>query len=190
MIELYFDGAVEPFNPGGHGGYGLVVYQDGRVIHSEAVYVGQWPTLSNNCTEYAGCIAALRYLIREGVTEATVYGDADMIIRQINGHWKAKSGAYVPYYREAYSLRQKVPNVKFIWIPRERNDAADCLSKEAVTRQPRIIEFQLDPSVEILAAPDFKKKRKRTRDTMRMNLFEDMTDDEAWQMFRSRVEGL
>lgn len=190
MIELWFDGAVEPMNPGGHGGYGMLVRRDGKTVYSEAVYVGRWPSLSNNCTEYCGAIGALRYLIREGITAATVYGDADLIINQLNGKWRAKSGAYLPYYQEAYALRQRVPAVKFIWIPRERNDAADTLSKESVTRYPHVIGFQLDPSVEILPQPTITKKRKRTRDVLRLQLRDDAADDSAWETFKQKCAGI
>lgn len=189
MIEVWFDGAVEPMNPGGHGGYGMLVRRDGQTIYSEAVYVGRWPSLSNNCTEYCGAIGALRYLIREGATQATVYGDADIIINQLNEKWRAKAGAYLPYYREAYALRQQVPAVKFIWIPRERNDAADTLSKEAVTRKPRVVGFQLNPLIETVPQPRITTKRKRTRDVLTLDLRE-AREDEAWEMFKTRYGGI
>lgn len=189
MIEIWFDGAVMPMNPGGHGGYGLVVRRDHQVVLLDAVYVGRWPALSNNCTEYCGAIAALRYLIREGITEATVYGDADLIINQLNGRWRAKSGAYFPYYQEAYSLRQQVPFVKFMWIPREQNGAADELSKEAVTRRPCVVGFQLDSSVPIIAPPKIPK-RKRSRDMRETPLGFEASDSESYQIFLSRYGDL
>jgi ribonuclease HI len=185
MIEAWFDGAVEPMNPGGHGGYGALVKRAGQLVFSEAVYIGRWPALSNNVAEYCGAIGVLRYLLREGITEGTVYGDADIVINQINGKWNAKSGAYIPYYKEAYSLRVRVPKVKFIWIPRERNCEADELSKEAVTRRPLTVTFALDSSVGIITAPKAKKKRKRTREVLRLDLNKPAVDD-AWEMFKLR----
>lgn len=159
----YFDGAVEPTNPGGHGGYGVVVYRGDSVLFSDAVYVGRWPDLSNNVTEYCGAIGVLRFLLREGITTAKVYGDANIVIHQLNGKWKARSGAYIPYYREAYTLRLKLPNVVFEWIPREMNSAADELSKQATTTRPQVPRFELDASLELSPTPTFKS-RKRKRD--------------------------
>jgi ribonuclease HI len=186
-FRAYFDGAVQPHNPGGHGGYGLIVHNGQRVVHSEAVYVGRWPSLSNNCTEYAGAIAALRYCLREGITEGVIYGDADMIIRQLNGQWRVKQGAYVPYYREAYALRVQVPNVHLEWIPRERNGDADDLSKRAVLSQPRIIGFHLNESVESVPAPRITKAHTRLNRRLRV---EAANDDEAWQQFKIRYGDL
>lgn len=147
MIEAWFDGAVEPRNPGGHGGFGIVVKRDGVVIHSDAVYIGRWPALSNNVAEYAGCIAVLRYFIREGISRAVVYGDANLIVNQVTGRWKVKSGAYVPYFHEAYVLKAQLPEVAITWIPREQNAEADELSKAAVLRRPTTIGFQLDSTI-------------------------------------------
>lgn len=109
MIECFFDGCVHPHNPGGHGGYGILIRKGYETIYSEAAYIGHWRDLSNNVAEYAGCISVLRYLIREGITQAVVYGDADMVIKQLNGKWRVKGGAYVPYYLEAYALRVRLP---------------------------------------------------------------------------------
>lgn len=185
-FSAYFDGAVQPHNPGGHGGYGLIVYNGQRVVHSESVYVGRWPSLSNNCTEYAGAIAALRYFLKHDISEGTIYGDADMIVQQLNGSWRVKSGAYVPYYHEAYALRVQVPAVAIKWIPREQNGDADTLSKRAVTSLPRVIGFQLS-GVEPVAGPPIPKRHKRAR---REPLFNEHGDDEVWELFKVRYGGL
>jgi len=181
MIEAWFDGAVEPMNPGGHGGFGVVVKANGLIIHSEAVYLGRWPTLSNNCAEYAGCIAVLRYLIREEIKRAVVYGDANLIVNQVNGRWKVKSGAYVPYFHEAFALKAQLPEVAITWIPREQNCEADELSKQAVLQRPSTIGFQLDQSIIPLPLPNPKSRRQRRREQIPR-----VSEDEAWEMFKVR----
>ncbi len=187
VFSAFFDGAVQPHNPGGHGGYGLIVYNGQRVVHSESVYVGRWPSLSNNCTEYAGAIAALRYFLKEGVTEGVIYGDADMIVRQLNGVWRVKSGAYVPYYQEAYALRVQVPNVRFEWIPREQNGDADHLSKRAVTSRPHVVGFHLSEFLNVVIPPPIAKKHKRAKREPRFN---ESRDDEVWELFKIRYGNL
>lgn len=186
LIEAWFDGAVLPVNPGGHGGFGVVVKRDGLLIHSEAIYLGRWPTLSNNCAEYAGCIAVLRYLLRENLTRATIYGDANLIINQINGRWRVKSGAYVPYFQEAFALKSRLPEVRVIWIPREQNAEADDLSKEAVLRRPTVIGFQLDSGIE----PQPLRQPKKSRRERRRERFPQIREDEAWEMFQARYGDL
>lgn len=186
MLKLFFDGAVQPFNPGGHGGYGLYVEQDGQPVYSGAAYMGRWPTLSNNCAEYAGCIAALRFLIKNQIHEATVYGDANIVINQMAGRWGVKEGAYAPYAQEALTLRLKLPQVTYIWIPREQNTIADGLSKQSVTMMPRVVGFQLDRSIELAPLPK-PRRRVRTRDLLRLDLSSSNGDDEAWLLFKAKV---
>lgn len=179
MIELWFDGICEPTNPGGNGGFGMLVKQDGETIHTEAHYVGRWPTLSNNCTEYAGAIAALRYLLANNITQATIYGDADMIIKQLNGKWKARLGAYTPYFREAMALRQRLPDVILKWIPREMNTEADELSRLSVSRQPLIVTFELDATLDtshITLAPLKKTQLRRLAREKREAVTDEMMD--------------
>lgn len=185
LINAYFDGAVEPMNPGGRGGYGIVVLSGDRVLFSEAVYIGRWPQLSNNVAEYCGAIGVMRYLLREGITEATVHGDANIVINQLNGHWKAKRGAYIPYYREAYTLRHKLPGVRFVWVPREMNGAADELSKQATCSRPLKPQFELDASLDLSAVPKFKGKI-RKRDRREAPAPVEDVEDEAWETFKLR----
>lgn len=140
MIKAWFDGACWP-NPG-HGAYGAVVKRDGQIIFTASEYSG--PHVSNNVTEYQGLIVILKFLLAENIEEATIYGDADMIIKQMNGIWKAgrltkkeKKGTipirpryYLPYYKEALELRRQLPKVKLIWVRRYLNSEADRLSTE------------------------------------------------------------
>lgn len=182
MIECFFDGAVQPRNPGGHGGYGMLIRQNYQTIYSEAVYIGRWPALSNNVAEYAGVIAALRYLLKHGITEAIIRGDASMIVGQLNSSMRAKHGAYVPYYEEAYALRAQLPKVKIEWIPREMNQAADDLSKIGCGK--RVIGFSLDPNVTVIAQPVIKR-RKRIRRRERPVPVAIETDSEMLEYFWS-----
>lgn len=136
-IECWFDGSTEPVNPGGHTSYGALVKCNGRVVFSESGYVGVGPEMTNNVGEYAGCIAVLKFLIREKVAEAIIYGDSKLVVKQLTGKWKAKKGLYIPYYREAIVLRRQLPKVALKWIPREQNTHADYLSRQAIKDAPR-----------------------------------------------------
>lgn len=192
LIEAWFDGAVEPVNPGGHGGYGMLVKRDGQTIHGEAIYMGRWPTLSNNCAEYAGCISVLRYFIKHNVKRAVVYGDADMIVKQVNGEWRIRGGAYIPYFHEAYALKQQLPEVVIVWIPREQNVEADNLSKQAVLTRPRAVEFQLDPNIKPIVKeyPRNPSRKRRKRERARVWRRLDIHEDEALEVFQQRYGDL
>jgi ribonuclease HI len=140
MIEAWFDGACWP-NPNGHAASGALVKRDGVRIFEHAEYIGHENT-SNNVAEYHGLIAVLKFLVDEGIQDAVVYGDADMVIKQMTGVWKAgnltkaeKKGKipirpryYLPYFKQANELRLKLPRVQFRWIRRNFNTEADFLS--------------------------------------------------------------
>ena len=131
----YFAGAYEQVNGGGYTAYGAIIAQDGKQIWqcSELFYPGQGKEheISCNVAEYCGLIAVLQYLLHIGAQNERimVYGDSQLVIQQMFGQWKIKSGIYVPYALKAKELRQTFSNLSGQWIPREQNTIADALSK-------------------------------------------------------------
>lgn len=136
-VECWFDGSCEPINPEGHTSYGALVKIEGKIALEESGYVGAGPGMTNNVGEYAGMIAVLKYLIENRITEGVIFGDSKLVIYQLDRRMKAKRGCYLPYFREAMSLRQQVPQVRLKWIPRENNTHADWLSRQAIKTAPR-----------------------------------------------------
>jgi ribonuclease HI len=128
-ITCYFDGGCDP-NPG-HASCGALVKRDGKTIWKHSQYIGNH--LSNNVAEYAGVIAVLSYLLENKIDTATIYGDSNMVVQQMNRKWRAKAGTYLPYYKEALALRVQLPNVTIKWIPREKNGEADALAGDALS---------------------------------------------------------
>lgn len=128
MIEAYFDGAF--LWEEGHAAYGAIIRLDGSLLFEESKYMGANKKWSSNCAEYAGAITILKFLLSRNLTRhVTVFGDSSLVVRQMNGQWKAKAGAYLDFYREALLLKAKLVDVRFKWIPRAKNDEADLLSK-------------------------------------------------------------
>jgi ribonuclease HI len=138
---LYFDGACGPMNPGGTASYGYVLSAVSEVVDRGTGVVGKGPDMSCNVAEYAGLRAGLESLLdylREEVTEGVtlqVFGDSQLVIHQMVGKWKVKKGLYKSYYDKAFSLllrmRARGIEVSFTWIPREKNQECDILSKLA-----------------------------------------------------------
>lgn len=136
-IEVWYDGACEPLNPGGHAACGVLIKRNGQTLWQESRYIGYGPAMSNNVAEYGGMITALEYLIKEGLTHLPVIlrGDSMLSVRQMTGEWRVKGGLYLPYYRRARELAGQFSNVTFLWIPREENAEADALSKTVLKEQ-------------------------------------------------------
>lgn len=131
MIEAWFDGAMWP-NPNGPAACGALIKRDGETIWRHSAYLGE-NSGSNNSAEYAGLIAVMNQLIAMGSPEAVVYGDSDLVIKQMNGEWKVRTKRrplYLSNYKIAANLKLKLPRLKFRWVPRDENTEADFLSTQ------------------------------------------------------------
>jgi ribonuclease HI len=132
----HFDGACEPVNPGGHGGWGYVIraVEDTRLGAELAAASGYIPAgrhTTNNVAEYTGALEAVRaWVSLQRSTPLLVCGDSKLVIMQMRGAWQVKQGAYVPVYRQLRALVDAhALAVKWQWVPRDQNARADELSK-------------------------------------------------------------
>jgi len=140
----WFDGAREPVNPGGTASFGVVIKgEDGTVLLRDHGVVGKGKAMSNNVAEYAGVRRILKYLASRSPGRATIHGDSNLVINQLNGRWRIKKGLYLAIALEtkeflAY-LRGLRWQISFTWIPREQNEECDALSKKScpVVNTPR-----------------------------------------------------
>lgn len=138
-ICAYIDGLTEPRNPGGVAAYGISIILDGEEIKTFKGVIGEGAGMSNNVAEYGALIALCKVLAGFGMTpyhEVQIKGDSQLVINQMRGIWRIKSGMYVKWAEEAMSLLKEL-QVKYQWvvyldwIPREQNVRADQLSREA-----------------------------------------------------------
>jgi ribonuclease H / adenosylcobalamin/alpha-ribazole phosphatase len=127
MIEVYTDGRAEP-NPG-LGTYGLVIYEDGRRVHSDHGVAGR--KVTNNYAEYFCLVKALEHLKPRRDEEITVFSDSTLLVNQMKGEWRFKGGAYSEKYLAARELASTFSNLRFEWVPREKNAEADELTNIA-----------------------------------------------------------
>ena len=140
MIELYFDGACEPFNPGGTASYGWVIKKDNKIIKEGSGIVGTGEGMTNNIAEYSGLVKGLEEFLKLNLKEQLlIKGDSNMVINMISGKWgwnKKKNiwkpHTKMPHLKElldgALKLLKKI-DYEVQWIPREENKEADALSK-------------------------------------------------------------
>jgi ribonuclease HI len=146
MLLVTCDGACEPKNPGGTATWGYVIFQDGQVLTQELGVVGKGKGMTNNVAEYAAVVQALyRVPDYKGQGPIKLCGDSKLWVEQLNGRWQANPDApYYPYYVRAKRELERVRKdfaVTVEWIPREQNEAADALTREALEREgvtPRI----------------------------------------------------
>lgn len=147
-IEVYFDGACGPVNPGGHAGYGWIIYDpDGQTIDKGFGYIGQGNGMTNNVAEASGLIVVLEKLFELGLADRFIRVNGDSLIvinRMSKKSTSIPKGIYVPYITKALVLKQLFTDIHFHWIPRVKNTVADRLSKESI-----ISHEGLEPEVEL-----------------------------------------
>ena len=92
--------------------------------------------ISNNQAEYQGLIDGLDYLVDNYISCDRLYvrGDAEIIIRQMEGDYNVNSPNIRPYYCEAQEALNCVDCTfhKFRHVPRDKNWEADELANEAI----------------------------------------------------------
>jgi len=133
MIKAYFDGACEPKNPGGVATWGIVVFNKENIIHKDYGLACKpyTPRSTNNYAEYTALIKVLGYCIKNNLLNIKVFGDSQLVIRQMTGIYAVKSPNIIPLYNEAKRLEKQLNSIEFQWIRREFNEIADEMSKKA-----------------------------------------------------------
>ena len=135
IIQVYFDGLCQPFNPCGIACYAFVIMIKDK--KQEAKYgLAAEPfsdDSSNNVAEYTGVIKALEWLLQNNFSDKQVIvkGDSKLVIFQIKGKYKVKAARIIPLYTLSMNLISKFKSIDFEWIPREENKEADALSYKA-----------------------------------------------------------
>jgi ribonuclease HI len=143
---LYFDGGSLG-NPG-VGGAGYLLYPDGQVAMgaphlvnfagvpcAAQAAVRMDGVCTNNQAEYTGLIHGLHCAALRGVRELTVYGDSELVVKQMRGEYKVKNPVLQEMKTRAAALADKFPMVTFHWIERAKNTKADELSKRAMCKR-------------------------------------------------------
>jgi ribonuclease HI len=133
-VIVNVDGLCEPVNPGGTATYGFVIRNESDdIIAKKYGVVGKGPRMSNNVAEYAALCEALRFLKIRNMTQSLieVRSDSRLLVNQMAGEWKFHKGLYEQKYLEAEELVKSFGKISFKWVPREKNEEADALSREA-----------------------------------------------------------
>lgn len=147
MIEMlaYCDGSS--FTGAGSGA-GVVIFEkkDQELVPYKQFAVPLPPSATNNEAEYHAVIAALEQFlkVRDGNANFTVFSDSELVIRQINGEYKARDEKLIPLLKEVFSLITELDTTRtprthsgnterwaleFKHVPRAFNEIADKLAR-------------------------------------------------------------
>jgi ribonuclease HI len=133
-LTLYFDGLCEPKNPGGIPVYAFIVLDSSneRVLAQEAGLAGEpWvESATHNLAEYTAAIKGVKWAKEHSSTEElSIYGDSELVIRQLNKVYRVKSPRMLPLYTELTGLLKGLA-WKAVWVPRNDNSESDKLAND------------------------------------------------------------
>jgi len=135
VIEAYIDGGCRG-NPG-NGAVGYVVLEDAVELYRFGKKIGR---CTNNVAEYSALIDALEYLKNKADSGSpaavggpaagkkgpvTVYSDSELLVMQMTGRYRVKSGTLKPLYEKACDLLKEMKDVRLVHIGRDKNKTAD-----------------------------------------------------------------
>lgn len=116
-------------NPG-PAAYGTVV-RDGRTGALLAERAGFLGETTNNVAEYTGLLVGLELCASLGDVRVDVRMDSKLVVEQMTGGWRIK---HENMKRMAEQIRAVIDpaQVRYQWIPRDQNGAADALVNESL----------------------------------------------------------
>ncbi|GAB7191295.1 bifunctional RNase H/acid phosphatase [Kineococcus sp. NUM-3379] len=117
-------------NPG-PAGFGALVRDaaSGEVLAEAAEAIG---TATNNVAEYRGLVAGLRAAAAiDPGADIEVRMDSKLVVEQMSGRWKVKHEDMRRLVEEARTVLPGA-RVRYTWVPRAQNSAADRLANEAM----------------------------------------------------------
>jgi len=116
-------------NPG-PAAYGVVIRDPGgETVARLKKYIGN---NTNNVAEYFGLIAALDYAQTHGIRALRVESDSELMVKQMQGHYKVKSEELRPLFERAKKMSQTFESFRIGHVYREHNKEADALVNQAL----------------------------------------------------------
>ncbi|KAL6323896.1 hypothetical protein AAG906_005893 [Vitis piasezkii] len=140
--RMYFNGAAN------HSRYKIRVllissHCDHIPISVCLVFSDRHPAM-NNIVEYEACILGLETSLELGVRQMKVFGDSNLVLRQIQGHWKTRDVKLRPYHAYLELLVERFDDLSYTHLPRAQNQFVDALATLA---------FMIDIPTDIVVRP-------------------------------------
>ena len=127
-IIAHIDGGSRG-NPGPAAAAFVLSDANGTRLQAKAVVLGK---TTNNVAEYTGLVKALEAAGKAGAKDLAVFSDSELLVRQINGHYKVKSEQIAPLFHQAIELLGGFKSWKVQHVTREKNKEADKLVNQAL----------------------------------------------------------
>lgn len=133
ILKIYTDGSIEGGNPGGHGVGGWVIYsEDGERLSEGTIDLGKSLKMTNNIAEFSAILGALDHLAVGSYFEEDliIHSDSNLAVKVLKGEWQCwKTALRLIVGKIKNRIKDRAGKVDFVWIPREENKEADCVSR-------------------------------------------------------------
>ncbi|MXZ12246.1 MAG: ribonuclease HI family protein [Gemmatimonadetes bacterium] len=126
-LTLFIDGASRG-NPG-HAGIGIRIEAGGEVLKEYCEYIG---CTTNNVAEYRALIKGLEIAAEFKANQVIIFSDSELVVRQMNGTYKVKSGGLLPLYQTAQMLSGTFDGFRIKHVRRDQNKEADRLANQGI----------------------------------------------------------
>jgi ribonuclease HI len=125
---LYGDGGSRG-NPGA-AAFGFVILNaDGAEVAADGGAIGN---TTNNVAEYTALVRGLERALELGVQRIRVRMDSELVVRQMNGHYRVKHPNLLPLHAQAQALRRRFAGFRIEHVRRADNARADALANAAL----------------------------------------------------------
>ncbi|RVW36411.1 Transposon Ty3-I Gag-Pol polyprotein [Vitis vinifera] len=123
--RMYFDGAAN------HSGYGIGVLlispHGDHIPRSVRLAFSDRHPATNNIVEYEACILGLETALELGIRQMEVFGDSNLVLRQIQGEWKTRDVKLKPYHAYLELLVGRFDDLRYTHLLERRTKPDDGL---------------------------------------------------------------
>lgn len=130
-LKVYTDGWSRG-NPG-ESGIGVYITDENGFEEKRYKYLG---IKTNNEAEYTAAFLGIQRCIELGATQVELYADSDLVVKQLSWERKIKKDELKVLHSDIKKLISECNiQIRFTWIPREKNKEADRLSNVAMDKK-------------------------------------------------------
>lgn len=127
-ISYYCDAAIDTL--GRASGVAVVIRNAaGQILDTASCHLAG---MTNNEAEYEALILGLELALARAERAATFLSDNQVVIGQMAGCFAVRDRKLVPKHEHASRLLAQMPQATLVFIPRQQNQVADALAKEAL----------------------------------------------------------
>jgi ribonuclease HI len=127
-LVVHVDGGARG-NPGPAAIGVVLTTADGEEVAEVAETIG---TATNNVAEYRALLRGIELAREHGASELEIYGDSELVVRQVRGEYKVKDAGLKPLHAEVHAALAEVDSWSFAHVRRENNADADLLVNQAL----------------------------------------------------------